>query len=115
MTARGGRVEALAFLHLATSLYVLIPLVSSSLVQAAPFFYIPYAVVGLTGTYIGSELLVGRGGMWLKVASAITICLGMSVSSYLFFLGLIVRGIVGPTWVLFLVCAWLLWSVRKSI
>jgi hypothetical protein len=107
-------VEALAFLHIASSLYVLLTLGSNYLVQHIFFLLILYAVVGVAGLYIGYEIHRGAGGIWLKVASAITIGLGLATTSFLYVLGLYLGGLVGPSWVLFLVCAWLLWVSRKS-
>ncbi len=109
-------VEALAILHIASSLYVLLTLGSSYLVQHVLLLLIPYVVVGVAGLYIGYEMHLGNGGTWLKVASAITIGLGLAMTSVLYVFGLVyAAGLVGPSWVLFLVCAWLLWVSRKSI
>jgi hypothetical protein len=112
---RSKYVEALVFLQVATSLYFLISIAFNKIVQSFPFFLISYAAVGLAGIYIGAQLHRGGGGSWLKLASAISIALGLGVSSYLFILGLMVGGVVGPAWVLFIVCAWLLWVSRKSL
>jgi hypothetical protein len=108
-------VQALAILHIASSLYVLLTLGSNYLVQRNFFLLIPYAVVGVAGLYVGYEMHRGNGGRWLKVASAITIGLGLAVTSFLYVFGLFYAGLIGPAWVLFLVCAWLLWVSRKSI
>ncbi len=111
---RSGYVEALAWLQIATSLYFLVSLAFNTIVQHFSFFLLSYSVVGLAGIYIGVQLHRGEGGTWLKVASGIAIAIGTAASTYLFALGLTVGGVVGPAWVLFLVCAGLLWVSRKS-
>jgi DNA-directed RNA polymerase subunit RPC12/RpoP len=107
-------VEALAVLHIASSLYVLVTLGSNYLVQRNLFLLIPYAVVGTAGLYVGYQFHRGNGGRWLKVASAITSMIGLVVTSFLYVFGLLYGGLFGPSWVLFLVCLWLLWVSRRS-
>jgi hypothetical protein len=107
-------VEALAVLHIASSLYVLVTLGSNNLVRLYLFLLIPYAVVGTAGLYVGYQFHRGNGGRWLKVASAITSVVGFVVTSFLYVFGLLSGGLFGPSWVLFLVCGWLLWVSRRS-
>lgn len=113
---RTDYVEALAVLHITSSLYVLVTLGSNYSVLGSLLLLIPYAVVGVAGLYVGYEIHRGSGGTWVKVASAITIAIGLAATSFLYVVGLVYGGgLIGPAWVLFLVCGWLLWVSRKGI
>ena len=107
-------VEALAMLHIASSLYFLVSIAFNTIVEHFLIFLIPFSVVGLAGVYIGIQLHRGVLTAWLRAASAIVCGLGFASSSYLFVLGLTVGGVVGPSWVLFLICGVLLWLSSKN-
>lgn len=109
-----SRFESLAFLQLAGSLYLLISLIFNALVQASLLFVIPYLLSCLLGLYSSYMFYVGRVGREVKVVSALAIALGLSFTLLLFLIGLGVRGVIGPAWVIFLISAWVLWRTRKQ-
>ena len=109
-----GSLEGLAALHIAASLYLLLTVAFNSLVQASLLFIAPYMISGVAGLYLGYEFHRGKMGGRLKVASALTIAIGLSATSVLFIIGLYAQGVIGPAWILFLVNAWWLWGARNE-
>jgi hypothetical protein len=109
------RFEGLALLHIAGSLYLLLSLAFNALVQASPAFIILYASSALLGLYAGYRFYTGRASKYLKIVSPLAIALGLTSTSILFLLGLAIRGVIGPAWIIFLVNAWALWRDRKML
>jgi hypothetical protein len=110
-----ARFEGLALLHIAGSLYLLLSLASNALVQASPAFITLHASSALLGLYAGYRLYTGRAGKYLKIVSPLAIALGLASTLTLFLLGLTIRGVVGPAWIIFLVNAWALWRDRRKL
>ena len=104
----------MAAIHITASLYLLLSVAFNVIVQATYLLFVPYLVSGATGLYLGYEYHRGKKGRWLKVASALTVAIGLAATSVLFILGLALRGVIGPAWILFLVNAWWLWSSRDA-
>jgi hypothetical protein len=109
------RFEGLALLHIAGSLYLLLSLAFNALVQASPAFIILHASSALLGLYAGYRFYTGRASKYLKIVSPLAIALGLTSTSILFLLGLAIRGVIGPAWIIFLVNAWALWRDRKML
>jgi hypothetical protein len=109
------RFEGLASLHIAGSLYLLLSLAFNALVRASPAFIILYASSALLGLYAGYRFYTGRASKYLKIVSPLAIALGLTSTSILFLLGLAIRGVIGPAWIIFLVNAWALWRDRKML
>lgn len=106
-----GSFEGLAALHIAASLYLLLSVVFNSLVHTFLLLLVPYTVSGVAGLYLGYEFHYGKRGRRLKVASALTIAIGLAATSGLFIFG---TGVIAPAWILFLVNAWYLWGIRNE-
>jgi hypothetical protein len=109
------RFEGLALLHIAGSLYLLLSLAFNALVQAIPAFIILHASSALLGLYAGYRFYTGRASKYLKIVSPLAIALGLTSTSILFLLGLAIRGVIGPAWIIFLVNAWALWRDRRKL
>ena len=109
------RFEGLALLHIAGSLYLLLSLAFNPLVRAYPAFIILYPSSALLGLYAGYRFYTGRASKYLKIVSPLAIALGLTSTSILFLLGLAIRGVIGPAWIIFLVNAWALWRDRKML
>jgi len=107
--------EELALLHITGSAYLLISLIFNALVQASIIFIAPYLASGLLGLYAGYRFHKGKVGKWLKIVSAITIAVGLASTFASFLMGLAVKGVIGPAWVIFLVNAWQLWKERVRL
>ncbi|MCP8308368.1 MAG: zinc ribbon domain-containing protein [archaeon] len=116
--------EGLALLHITGSIYLLISLVSSyslillfsnALVGESYTFMILYLVSGLLGLYAGYEFYTGKISKYLKMISVLAIALGLASTSILFWLGLLVMGVIGPAWAIFLINAWILWKERAKL
>jgi hypothetical protein len=110
--AVGGRFEGLTLLHLVGSFYVLVSLVFNEVVRASLFFMVPYLVSGVLGlvcawgfSHWSSIKVKGL----VKLLSVISVGVGLIGTFLLFVIGLDLKGIVGPAWLIFLVSAWKLW------
>ena len=108
-------VEALAILQITSAIFMLLTIGSNYLVYSVSFFLLLYAVVGVASLYVGYEMHRGSSGRWLKLASATAIVIGLCTTSFIFYVGLSLGGLIGPAWVLFAMCAVLLWVSRKNL
>jgi len=100
----------LALLHLTGSAYLLISLIFSALVQASLIFIIPYIISGLLGLYAGYGYYTGKTNKYLKIVSVMAMASGFASTSLMFWIGLEIKGIIGPAWVIFLINAWVFWK-----
>jgi hypothetical protein len=107
--------EGLALLHVTASIYLLISLIFNALVQASLAFITLYAASALMGLYAGYQFYLGKTGKHLKIISSLAIITGLASTSILFLIGLGIRGVIGPAWIIFLVNAWVLWKERKKL
>jgi len=115
VTAITPKFEGLALLHITGSAYLIISLIFNALVQASLIFLIPYIISALLGLYAGYEFYIGKVSKYLKFVSALAIILGLVSTFLLFWIGLGVRGVIGPAWVIFLINAWMLWKERARL
>jgi hypothetical protein len=110
--------EGLSLLHLAGSAYVLISVLFNELIFGHPLFLVPYLVAGLLGLAAAYEfhnwLNVERKRLIIAI-SMLTISLGFGATFVLFLVGLTVHGVIGPTWVIFLLNGWKLWADRHKL
>jgi hypothetical protein len=89
--------------------YLLISLVVNSLVRATPQLWVPYAVAGVFSTFLGYAYARRKVYLWTKILAMLTVALALYGTGLAFLVGLSVRGVVGPAWVIFAVGAWRLW------
>lgn len=115
ITIEAPKFEGLALLHITASVYLLISLAFNALVQASLIFIIPYIASALLGLYAGYELYIGKVEKWLKIISALAIIIGLASTFLLFWIGLEIKGVIGPAWVIFLINAWILWKERARL
>jgi hypothetical protein len=109
------RFESLALLHITASAYLLISLVFNALVQASLIFTVLHTASGLLGLYAGYEFYTGKAGKRVKIISASAIIIGLASTFILFLIGLGIRGVIGPAWVIFVINAWMLWRERGRL
>jgi hypothetical protein len=107
--------EGLAYLHLATALYVLLSVAFNALVRASPLFLGLYVVAGVLGMCVAYALSTGKVRSWIKPASLVAIIAGLTGTTFMFIIGLEIKGVIGPAWVLFLATAWKLWKDRVRV
>ncbi|MEM3518475.1 MAG: zinc ribbon domain-containing protein [Nitrososphaerales archaeon] len=119
-----NKFEGLALLHITGSAYLLISLISSyrlisifsnALVGESNTFMILYITSAILGFYSGYEFYIGKINKYLKIISALAIIIGLASTSILFWAGLVVMGVIGPAWIIFLINAWMLWKERKRL
>ena len=114
LTVKGG-FEGLVYLHVVAALYVLLSAAFNALVQASPLFLGLYVVAGVLGICVAYALSSGKVGGWVKFASLIMTILGLIGTILMFLIGLEIKGVIGPAWILFLATAWKLWKDRHSL
>lgn len=107
--------ESLALLHITASAYLIISLIFNALIQASLIFIIPYLASGLLGLYAGYELFIGKVSKYLKIVSALAIAIGLASTFLLFLIGLEIKGVIGPAWIIFMINAWMLWKERARL
>lgn len=109
-----GRFEALSLLLLVGSVYLFVSLAVNVIMQVL-LFAVPSFVSAVFGVYAGYKLYRGKVGSGVVASSATAIGVGFAVTLVVFWLGLDVKGVFGPAWVIFLVAAWRLWKDRQVI
>jgi hypothetical protein len=114
-TAKAPKFEGLALLHVVGSAYLLISLLFNSLIQASTMFMISYLASGLLGLYTGYEFYKGYSRKYLKIISVLAVAIGLMSTLILFLIGLGVRGVIGPAWIIFATSLWTLWRERRNL
>jgi uncharacterized protein (DUF983 family) len=107
-----GQFEALYILLLVGSIYLFISLVFNELMQV-PLFAGPSFVSVVLGIYASYRLSKGGIGRGVVAASAIAIGVGFVTTFFVFLLGLDIKGVFGPAWVIFLAAAYRLLKDRR--
>jgi len=110
-----GGFEGLVYLHLVAALYMLLSAAFNAIVQGSPLFLGLYVVAGVLGICVAYALRAGKVKGWVKLASFIMIVSGLIGTTLMFLIGLEIKGVIGPAWVIFLVTAWKLWQDRRSL
>ena len=110
-----GNLDGLVVIYLVGALYVLISLLFNSIVQASYPILVSYAVTGVLGLYMAYVFHGGAVRPWTKYLALVVPVLGIAGTGFLFFIGLSLRGIVGPAWIIFVLMLWKIWGDRQSI
>jgi len=112
VAAVARRFEALASTHMIGSLYLILSAIFNALVKANIIFLSLYIASAILGIYVGYEVYKGKFELHIRILSAIAIALGLISTMILFIIGLGVKGVIGPAWIIFLINAILLWKSR---
>jgi len=108
-----GRFEALSLLLLVGSAYLIVSLAVDMIYQVMVFAILAIVSVVL-GVYAGYGLYRGRFGRGVLASSVVAVAVGFAVTFLVFWMGLDVKGVFGPGWVIFAVSAWKLWRDKKT-
>jgi len=108
-----GRFEALTLLLIVGSIYLAVSLTVNAIYQVT-FFAILSIISIVFGFYAAYELYRGRIGRLTILLSSLSMALGFAVTFIIFLIGLNVRGVFGPGWIIFAVAAWGLWRAIKG-
>jgi hypothetical protein len=108
-----GRFEALSLLLLVGSAYLIVSLAVDTVYQVMVFAILSIVSV-VFGVYAGYELYRGRFGRGILASSVVAVAVGFAVTFLVFWMGLDIKGVFGPGWVIFAVAAWKLWRDRKA-
>ena len=98
--ALDARFEASALLLAVGSAYLIVSLAVNAIYQVAIFAIISIISVAL-GLYGAYELYRGRLSLRPLASSILSVALGFVVTFWVFLLGLGIRGVFGPGWVIF--------------
>jgi len=96
------------------SAYLLVSALLNSLVKSVHtllIFYIASGIFGLCTAFMFHERGMDDLTRFLSMA---TVLGGLLATSWTYYLGLGMKGVVGPTWVIFLVAALRLWQLTPS-
>lgn len=109
-----GRFEALYLLLLVGSAYLVVSLIFNVIYQVT-VFAIPSIVSVILGVYACYGLHRGRLGRGVLASSMVAVGVGFAVTFLVFLLGLDIKGVFGPGWVIYGAAAWKLWKDRKAL
>ena len=109
-----GRFEALSLLLLVGSAYLVVSLAVNVIFQVTVFAILSIVSV-VFGVYACYGLYRGRFGRGVFASSIVAVTFGFAVTFLVFWIGLDVKGVFGPGWVIFLVAGWKLWKDRHVI
>jgi len=87
----------------------------NELLKASPLFLGIYLATGTLAAYGAYSLNAKKIEWWTKIISLLMIILGLAGTTFMFIVGLRIKGVIGPAWILFLVVAWRLWRNRYII
>ena len=102
----------MSLLLLVGSAYLVVSLIFNVIYQVM-VFAIPSIVSVILGIYACYELYRGKFGRGVVASSVVAVALGLGVTALVFWMGLDVKGVFGPGWVIYAVAAWKLWRDRK--
>jgi len=113
LPAKAGGFEALTLLLLVGSAYLIVSLAFNVIYQVTLFAILSIVSV-VFGVYATYELYHGRFAGRVLASSALAVVFGFAVTFLVFLMGLDVKGVFGPGWVIFLAAGWKLWKDRKA-
>jgi hypothetical protein len=109
-----GRFEALSLLLLVGSAYLIVSLIFNVIYQVAIFAILSIVSV-VFGVYACYGLYRGRFGRGVLASSIVAVAFGFAVTFLVFLMGLDVKGVFGPGWIIYAATAWKLWRDRKAL
>lgn len=109
-----GTFGAQLMLLLVGSAYLFISLATSALFQIW-YFAVPSFISALLGVYVCFRLYKEQLSVGVAVCSAIAIGVGFAVTLMVFLIGFAIKGVIGPSWVIFLAAGFSLWRDRRSV
>jgi hypothetical protein len=113
--ARKVGFEDLITLHMLAAFYSLLSAAFNSLIQATSLLWELYLATGALGIYCAYALNAGIIKRWTKFVSLTMIVVGLAGTTLMFLIGLGMRRVVDPGWIIFLVIGWKLWQNRYSL
>lgn len=102
-------------LLLVGSAYLFISLAVNAIIQQVWYFAVPSFVSALLGVYVCFRLYKGQLSAGVAVCSAVAIGVGFAVTLVVFLIGFLIKGVIGPAWVIFLAAGFRLWRDRRSV
>ncbi|MGC8568967.1 MAG: zinc ribbon domain-containing protein [Nitrososphaeria archaeon] len=108
------RFEGEGLLLVSGGLISLLVLLFNTLLHLFISLTLAYLVLVLTSLYSGFRLYRGSVSLAVIALSSVSIIIGFSVGMFLYLLGLGLKGLVSPDWVIYLLAAYKMYADRKK-
>lgn len=109
-----NKFEALYLLLITGLAYLIISLAVNAIMQIITFA-LPTIISIILGLYSGYMLYKGKFGKGPFTSLIISVTIAFIITMIIFYLGLGIRGVFGPGWVIFLTIIWKLWKDREIL
>ncbi len=109
------KLEAEGVLLIASGIILLLTLMFNALMRVVPALVIVYLVFGITSVYSGAKLYSGSISLFNVVLATLSIIFGFAGCFFLYLLGLSLKGLVSPDWVIYVIAAYKLLSDRNKL
>jgi uncharacterized paraquat-inducible protein A len=107
--------EAEGMLLIASGTILLMTLLFNALIKILTLLLLIYFVIGITSIYSGIRLYSGSSSIFNLILATISIVFGFAGSFFLYLLGLSLKGLVSPDWIIYLIVAYKLYADRKKL
>jgi ribosomal protein L40E len=111
----GGSLDGLMVLSLTGVLYTVLSAALNEIIRSSTLFLGLYLGTGVLGIVVLYGLRTRRFMRWIKFVCLAMVAVGLSGTFLMYLIGLGLRGVVGPGWVIFVVMGWRLWQDRYSL
>ncbi|MGC9208742.1 MAG: zinc ribbon domain-containing protein [Nitrososphaeria archaeon] len=108
------RFEGEGLLLVSGGLISLLVMLFNTLLHLFISLTLAYLVLVLTSLYSGLRLYRGSVSLAVIALSSVSIIIGFSVGMFLYLLGLGLKGLVSPDWVIYLLAAYKMYADRKK-
>jgi len=109
------KLEAEGMLLIASGIILLLTLLFNALIKILPLLSLIYLVFGITSIYSGFRLYSGSSSIFNLILATMSIAFGFGGSFFLYLLGLSLKGLVSPDWIIYLIAAYKLYADRKRL
>lgn len=109
------RFETEGLLLVSGGLIMLIELIFNTLLRITIILALIYFIFGLSSIYAGEKLYRGSYNFKDIIIAYISIALGFIGTVFLYVFGLILKGLISPDWIIFLIVAYKIYIDRKKL
>ena len=115
MREENVKLEAEGLLLISSGIILLLTLLFNGLMRIVPSLALVYLIFGITSIYSGLRLYSGSASLLNIIIATLSIVFGFAGTFFLYLLGLPLKGLVSPDWVIYIVTAFKLLSDRKKL
>ena len=109
------KLEAEGIILISSGVILLLTLLFNALMRIVPALALVYLIFGLTSIYSGVKLYSGSSTLLNILIATLSIIFGFAGSFFLYLLGLPLKGLVSPDWILYLTAALKMFADRKKL